>query len=92
MIKRKTYQAIYERDEEGLCVVQVKAVPGCHTQDRTIATGANGSTRPSRYSTGTRTGPRPKTTCAFRATWSSRRKNNVRCGRNRRLSKLSRAS
>jgi predicted RNase H-like HicB family nuclease len=32
-----TYTVIYERDENGLWVAQVKGVAGCHTQGRTIA-------------------------------------------------------
>ena len=37
MAKLKTYTVIYERDEKGLWLAQVKGVPGCHTQGRTIA-------------------------------------------------------
>lgn len=38
MAKTKTsYSVTYERDENGLWVAQVKGIPGCHTQGRTIA-------------------------------------------------------
>jgi predicted RNase H-like HicB family nuclease len=32
-----TYTVIYERDDKGLWVAQVRGVAGCHTQGRTIA-------------------------------------------------------
>ncbi len=32
----KTYRVAYERDESGWWVASVRAIPGCHTQGRTV--------------------------------------------------------
>jgi predicted RNase H-like HicB family nuclease len=32
----KTYTVAYERDEDRLWVASIEALPGCHTQGRTI--------------------------------------------------------
>jgi predicted RNase H-like HicB family nuclease len=33
----KTYTVTYERDEDSMWVASIEALPGCHTQGRTIA-------------------------------------------------------
>ena len=33
---RKTYKAVFERDESGAWIVRVPRVPGCHTYGRTL--------------------------------------------------------
>ena len=33
---RKTYKAVFERDESGVWIVRVPQIPGCHTYGRTL--------------------------------------------------------
>ena len=35
-MKEKTFKAIIERDENGFFVASVPALPGCHTQGKTV--------------------------------------------------------